>query len=127
MRAETTRVGGLWSTRSLKARSTLQTQVLGCVARRASADEGTAPALPDGAQVWEISRLRLLNQRPVIWEMSTIPKVLAADLGSYIEMRDPRGRYMPCWTRSTASQKCARAERLAFAPGPDPREGSCWS
>ena len=43
--------------------------------------------------MWEISRLRLLDQRPVIWELSTIPKLLAPDLGSYFEARDRRSLY----------------------------------
>ena len=93
VRAETTRVGGLRNSLHLDARSTLQTRVLGCQARRATLDESTALGLPDSAEVWEISRLRLLNDRPVIWEVSTIPKVLAPDLGSYIEARDPRSLY----------------------------------
>lgn len=93
VRAETTRVGGLRNSLHLDARSTLQTQMLGCFSRRANADESAALGLQDGAAVWEISRLRLLNQRPVIWEQSTIPKLLAPDLGSYMEARDPRSLY----------------------------------
>ena len=93
VRAETTRVGGLRNSLYLDARSTLQTRVLGCSVRRASADECAALVLPDGAEVWEVSRLRVLNDRPVIWEVSTIPKVLAPDLGAYIDNRDPRSLY----------------------------------
>ena len=93
VRAETTRVGGLRNSLHLDARSTLQTRVLGCLSRRATIDESTALGLPESAEVWEISRLRLLNERPVIWEVSTIPKVLAPDLGAYIEARDPRSLY----------------------------------
>ncbi len=93
VRAETTRLGGLRNSLHLDARSTLQTRVLGCLARRATRDEGAALALPDGAEVWEISRLRLLNQRPVIWETSTIPKVLAPDLGSHFQAHAERSLY----------------------------------
>jgi len=93
VRAETTRVGGLRNSLHLDARSSLVTRVLGCQARRASLDESTALCLPENAEVWEISRLRLLNDRPVIWEVSTIPKVLAPDLGGYIAARDARSLY----------------------------------
>jgi len=93
VRAETTRVGGLRNSLHLDARSSLQTRVLGCLARRASLDECYALGLAEGAMVWEISRLRLLNQRPVIWEVSTIPKVLAPDLGAYVEAPEPRSLY----------------------------------
>jgi GntR family transcriptional regulator len=93
VRAETTRVGGLRNSLHLDARSSLLTRVLSCLSRRASIDESTALGLPESAEVWEISRLRLLNDRPVIWEVSTIPKVLAPNLGTYIEARDPRSLY----------------------------------
>lgn len=93
VRAETTRVGGLRNSLHLDARSSLQTRMLGCFARRANAEECAALGLQEGAAVWEISRLRLLSQRPVIWELSTIPKLLAPDLGSYMEARDPRSLY----------------------------------
>ncbi len=93
VRAETTRVGGLRHSLHLDARSDLQTRVLGCFSRRANADECAALGLQEGAAVWEISRLRLLNQRPLIWELSTIPKLLAPDLGGHIEARDPRSLY----------------------------------
>src|SRR5580692_3039792 len=93
VRAETTKVGGLRNSLHLDARSSLQTRLLDCLARRANKDETKALSLADGAHVWEISRLRLLNRRPVIWEVSTIPKLLAPDLGSYFESRDKRSLY----------------------------------
>lgn len=93
VRAETTRVGGLRNGLHLDARSTLQTRVLGCQSRRANTDELSALGLQDGAAVWEISRLRLLNRRPLIWEQSTIPKLSAPNLGSYIAARDARSLY----------------------------------
>ena len=91
--AETTRVGGLRHSLYLDARSSLQTRVLGCLSRRANTDEAIALGLQEGASVWEISRLRILNQRPLIWELSTIPKLAAPDLGTYIESQDSRSLY----------------------------------
>jgi len=37
--------------------------------------------------VWEISRLPLLNKRPMIWETSVIPKILAPDLSQQLSAR----------------------------------------
>jgi len=93
VRAETTRVGGLRNSLLIDARSTLHTRVLGCLARKATTEECGALALPGGAEVWEISRLRLLNGRAVVWEVSTIPKLLAPDLAAHIERGDPRSLY----------------------------------
>jgi GntR family transcriptional regulator, N-acetylglucosamine utilization regulator len=93
VRAETTKIGSLRNGLHLDARSTLRTRVLGCFPRRANAEECKALGLQDGATVWEISRLRLLNQRPLIWELSTIPKLLAPDLGAHFEVHDPRSLY----------------------------------
>jgi DNA-binding GntR family transcriptional regulator len=93
VRAETTKIGGLRNGLHLDARSTLQTRTLGCFPRRANPDESKALSLPEGALVWEISRLRLLNRRPVIWELSRIPKLFAPDLGAYFEAHDPRSLY----------------------------------
>jgi len=93
VRAETTTVGGLRNGLHLDAHSTLQTRVLGCFPRRANAEECRNLGLQEGAAVWEISRLRLLDQRPMIWELSTIPKLLAPDLGVHFETHDPRSLY----------------------------------
>jgi GntR family transcriptional regulator, N-acetylglucosamine utilization regulator len=93
VRAETTRIGGLRNSLHLDARSSLQTRILSCFSRRANEPERGTLGIPAGALVWEISRLRLLNRRPVIWEVSTIPKLLAPDLGSYFEARDKRSLY----------------------------------
>ena len=101
MRAETTRLGGLRNSLLIDARSTLRTRVLGCRVRSAARDESEALALPEGAEVWEISRLRLLNERPVIWETSVVPKVLAPDLGAQFEGRATSARSTTCSTRST--------------------------
>jgi len=93
VRAETTRMGGLRNSLHLDAQSHLQTRTLDCSARRASPEERKALNLQDGAMVWEISRLRLLNRRPLIWEISTIPKLLAPDLGRYLTSRNRRSLY----------------------------------
>jgi|SRR5579872_2514977 len=93
VRAETTKIGGLRNSLHLDARSTLQTRILGCFSRRGNQEEIKALGLTEGALVWEISRLRLLNRRPVIWELSTIPKLLAPDLGNYFEAQDKRSLY----------------------------------
>jgi DNA-binding GntR family transcriptional regulator len=43
--------------------------------------------------VWEVSRLRLLNKQPMIWELSVIPKILAPDLAGYLNGSDKRSLY----------------------------------
>lgn len=91
--AETTKVGGLRNGLQLDIRSKLQTRILSCNARACSAEEGKRLALPPSATVWEISRLRLLNKQPVIWELSVIPKILAPDLASYLGGSDKRSLY----------------------------------
>jgi len=93
VRAETTTIGGLRNGLHLDAHSTLQTRILGCFSRRANAEECRHLNLQEGAALWEISRLRLLNQRPMIWELSKIPKLLAPDLGAHFETHDPRSLY----------------------------------
>ena len=49
--------------------------------------------LAAGASVWEISRLRLLNKRPMIWETSVIPKILAPDLAQQLSARNKPSLY----------------------------------
>ena len=83
LRAETTTMGALRNALHLDARSRMATRVLSAVARVANEDERAALSLPEGASVWEISRLRLFNDRPLIWEVSAIPKILAPDLGMH--------------------------------------------
>jgi DNA-binding GntR family transcriptional regulator len=118
VRAETTRVGGLRNSLHLDARSSLQTRLLGCFPRRANEDETKALSLTDGALVWEISRLRLLNRRPVIWEVSTIPKLLAPDLGAYFESHDKRSLYD--LLDEVYDLKEAREEQTLVCPGANP-------
>ena len=93
VRAETTRVGSLRNGLHLDAQSRLDTRLLGCTARTATPSECKALALPAGASVWEISRLRLLNHRPLILEVSAIPKLLAPDLGARFKGKDSRSLY----------------------------------
>jgi DNA-binding GntR family transcriptional regulator len=84
VKAETTKIGGLRNGLHLDARSKLQTRILGCAARACTAEEAKRLSLSPGAFVWEVSRLRLLNKRPMIWEQSVIPKILAPDLAAYL-------------------------------------------
>jgi len=90
--AETTKVGGLRHGLHLDARSRLQTRILSCNARLCTAEEAAQLGLPQGASVWDVSRLRLLNKRPVIWEVSVIPKILAPDLSRQLK-GDKRSLY----------------------------------
>jgi DNA-binding GntR family transcriptional regulator len=84
VKAETTKIGALRNGLHLDARSKLQTRVLGCGARASTADEAKRLGISAAATVWEISRLRLLNRQPVIWELSVIPKILAPDLAAHL-------------------------------------------
>lgn len=93
VKAETTKIGGLRNGLHLDARSKLQTRVLRCRARACTAEEASRLSLSPNAMVWEVSRLRLLNKRPVILELSVIPKILAPDLGSYFRKSDKRSLY----------------------------------
>jgi GntR family transcriptional regulator len=91
--AETTKIGALRNGLHLDSRSKLQTRLLGCSARACSAEEAKPLGLTAGAIVWEVSRLRLLNKHPVIWETSVIPKILAPDLGTYLHRPAKRSLY----------------------------------
>jgi DNA-binding GntR family transcriptional regulator len=93
VKAETTKIGGLRNGLHLDARSKLQTRILGCSARGCSAEEAKRLSITAGASVWEVSRLRLLNKRPVIWEQSLIPKILAPTLASHLRAPDKRSLY----------------------------------
>ncbi len=93
VKAETTKIGGLRNGLHLDARSKLQTRVLSCTARGCTAEEAKCLSLSPGASVWEVSRLRLLNKRPMIWELSIIPKILAPDLGGYLSAPGKRSLY----------------------------------
>jgi DNA-binding GntR family transcriptional regulator len=93
VKAETTKIGGLRNGLHLDARSKLQTRILGCSARGCSAEEAKRLSITAGASVWEVSRLRLLNKRPVIWERSLIPKILAPTLASHLRPPDKRSLY----------------------------------
>ncbi len=81
LRADTATIGSLRNALHLEAHSSMQTQVLSTTARTANEAERHALSLAAGAVVWEVSRLRLFNGRPLIWELSAIPKLLAPDLG----------------------------------------------
>jgi len=113
VRAETTRVGSLRNGLHLDARSRLETRLLKCVSRVAADDEHRSLALPNGASVWEISRLRRLNRRPLILETSVIPKLLAPDLGAQLKRREPRSLYE--LLEAVYGLKEAREEQLLVA------------
>jgi DNA-binding GntR family transcriptional regulator len=81
--AETTKVGSLRNGLSLDSRSSLDTQLIALERRAATAEELRRLALAEGAAVWEISRLRLLEGRPMIHEVSVIPMILAPDLATH--------------------------------------------
>jgi len=91
--AETTKIGGLRHGLHLDSRSKLQTKILSCIPRAAAKEEADPLGLSTGASVWEISRLRLLNKRPMIWETSVIPKILAPDLSHQLRARDKPSLY----------------------------------
>lgn len=93
VKAETTKIGGLRNGLHLDARSKLQTRVLHCETRASTDEEARRLGLAAHATVWEVSRLRLLNKQPVIWESSVIPKILAPDLGSRLEGSEKRSLY----------------------------------
>ncbi len=120
VRAETTRVGGLRHSLHLDAQSNLRTRTLSCFSRRANEAERAALGIADGVAVWEISRLRLLNRRPVIWEVSTIPKLLAPDLGDYFASRDERSLYD--LLEEVYELKEAREEQTLLSRPAQPRE-----
>jgi DNA-binding GntR family transcriptional regulator len=93
VKAETTKIGSLRNGLHLDARSKLNTRVLSCEARECREDEAKRLGLTMNAIVWEVSRLRLLNKRPVIWEQSVIPKIMAPDLAGYLTGSDKRSLY----------------------------------
>ena len=93
VKAETTKIGGLRNGLHLDSRSKLQTRLLGCAARGCTEEEAKRLGLPAAATVWEVSRLRLLNKQPMIWESSLIPKILAPDLAGYLNGGDKRSMY----------------------------------
>ena len=75
--AETTKPGSLRNGLGLAARSTLETRLLALERRGATAEEAARLAVAEAAAVWEIRRLRLLDGRPMIQEVSVIPMILA--------------------------------------------------
>jgi GntR family transcriptional regulator len=91
--AETTKVGGLRNGLSLDARSSLETQLRQLERRPATAEEAQRLKISDAGVVWEIARLRLLDGRPMIHEISVIPIVLAPDLGTQMQANSDRSLY----------------------------------
>jgi GntR family transcriptional regulator len=93
VRTEPTRIGNLRNGLLLDARSSLTTQLLGVGKRPATADECEALGLAGDAFVWDVSRLRLLNDRPLIWERSAIPVLLAPELDRHLQEDSTRSLY----------------------------------
>jgi len=93
VRAETTLVGGLRNGLNLDARSSLATRLLDARRRPAQDEEIDALGLQIGDEIWELSRVRLLNDRPVIWERSAIPCALTPELGDRLRGRAERSLY----------------------------------
>jgi DNA-binding GntR family transcriptional regulator len=91
--AETTRLGGLRNGLSLTSNATLKTRLLGISHRNATEEEAAKLNISKAASVWEISRLRLLNSRPAVHEVSITPMILAPDLGSCFEQNPERSLY----------------------------------
>jgi len=120
VRAETTRTGSLRNGLHLDAHSRLETRLLKCVARLAESEECRSLALAKGASVWEISRLRRLNRRPLILETSVIPKLLAPDLGTHLKRRDARSLYELLET--VYGLKESREEQLMVSRAARPHE-----
>ena len=91
--AETTKIGSLRNGLSLDARSSLETRLLGLVRRSATPEEARRLALGEAAAVWEVARLRLLDARPMIHEVSVIPMILAPDLAAHFGSRPGQSLY----------------------------------
>lgn len=91
--AETTKVGGLRNGLSLDARSSLETRLRHLERRPATAEEARRLDIADASTVWEISRLRLLDKRPMIHEVSVVPMILAPDLGAHVGSDPNRSLY----------------------------------
>ncbi len=91
--AETTKVGGLHNGLSLDAQSSLKTRLLHLDRRAATDTEIQRLGLAEGASVWEVSRLRLLENRPVIHEISVIPTILAPTLAQHFDQAGSTSLY----------------------------------
>jgi DNA-binding GntR family transcriptional regulator len=91
--AETTTVGALRNGLSLDARSSLETRLRHLDRRPATDEEARRLEIADASAVWEISRLRLLDGRPMIHEVSIIPMILAPDLGAHVGANPNRSLY----------------------------------
>ena len=91
--AETTRLGGLSNGLSLASNAKLETRLLSIGHRDATEEEAGRLNIAKAASVWEIARLRLLNDRPAVHEVSVTPMILAPDLGSWFEQDPQRSLY----------------------------------
>jgi GntR family transcriptional regulator len=117
--AETTRLGGLRNGLSLTSNSTLDTRLLSIGHRDATEEEAARLNISKAASVWETARLRLLDGRPAVHEVSITPMILAPDLGSYFEQDPGRSLYETLETvyglrevREDQSLVCRRANMI---------------
>lgn len=82
---ETTRLGSLTDT--LGGSRELGTQLLRVVPRRSTHAESEALALGRSDKVWEVVRLRTIDEEPVILEVAHVPVVLAPRLDQDVAAR----------------------------------------
>jgi GntR family transcriptional regulator len=91
--AETTKVGSLRNGLNLNSRSSLDTRLLQLEQRPATSEEAQRLVVAAASAVWEISRLRLLDDRPMIHEVSVIPMILAPDLATHLRPNPRQSLY----------------------------------
>jgi GntR family transcriptional regulator len=108
--AETTRLGELHNGLSLDSTSSLETRLLSLERRDATAEESARLNISQGASIWQVARLRLLDDRPMIHEASVIPMILAPDLRACFEQNPQRSLYATL--ESVYGLREAREEQL---------------
>jgi len=121
VRAQTTRPGSLRNGLTLDARSVLRTELLGVVTRPAENEEAERLNLMQRARVWEIRRLRLLNERPMIYETSVIPLILAPDVGDMLRA-DPSTSLYDVLSRDYGLEEAREEQTLVCRPPQRPEQ-----
>jgi GntR family transcriptional regulator len=79
IQTESTTIGGLKQTLALQG-VTLTTTLISLEETKADAAHAKELAIPQGAVIWRIVRLRRFNDVPAIREVAYVPKILAPDL-----------------------------------------------
>jgi DNA-binding GntR family transcriptional regulator len=79
IQTESTTIGGLKQTLALQG-VTLTTTLISLEETKADAEHAKELAIPQGAVIWRIVRLRRFNDVPAIREVAYVPKILAPDL-----------------------------------------------